>query len=240
MSDDDFETIESRYCWDQGVVADIIQRMSSLIASKKDLFIRWLTNIEIEQNVQRFTNFDEFGNFDFYNVFGALGIIDIHVKPALNDYFTVTTSYDSNLKYTPVKLQCSCDVNGFLQSSFVLIPKTEAETKNSKTFEMSPIYDILRNMESEENYIVADQTFSCFPFLLTPHEKSIQHASEFNQALDSKRKVIDKTFAKIQLRFPILSRIELTDAESVCNLIETVCILHNFFLANNDEAYMRE
>lgn len=96
----------------------------------------------------------------------------------------------------------------------------------------------LENQKLDELYMVADETLTIFPELLTPHEKRMIDADSFNKALQSKRAVIDRAFEKIQRRFPLLQRIEHRNANSICNIIETIGILHNFFIIHRDDLYI--
>lgn len=223
---------------ESGTVNNVLETLCNIIADKKYAFIHWPNRVEMQQNVQLFESYHEFGYFEFYNVFGAIGTVEMQLKPALPNYLSVAESTGRNQTYTPVKWQCSCDTSGILQSSLVFVPKREIETKNSYVFEVNPVKLKLEAMKSDEMYLVADETLTIFPFLLTPHEKIIIRAEEHNKALESKRKVIDKTFEHIQGRFFILNRIELRNAKSVCNLIETVGILHNFFMVHHDLLYI--
>lgn len=236
MTLDSSTKIEETLCLEMGTVNKVLTAICEIIADKKDAFIHWPNASEIQQNVRHFENYDEFGQYEFYNVFGAMGTMDFQVKPSLPNYLTVETVHGLST-YTPIKWQCSCDVSGFLQSSWVTVPKIENETKNSYVFEMNPIRSKLEAMKDEEIYLVADESLTLIPFLLTPHEKLLIYAEQHNRALESKRKVFDITFEKILSRFSILTRIELRDARSICNLIETVGILHNFFLIQGDPLY---
>lgn len=220
-----------------GTVNKALEALCDIIAEKKHAFIHWPNKREIEQNVRLFESYQEYGYYEFFNVFGAIGTLEIQIQPALPNYLPVSKS---NRTYTPIKWQCSSDTGGILQSSFVLLPKKENETKNSYVFEVNPVKVKLEAMKSDEVYLVADETLTLFPYLLTPHEKLIIRAEEHNRALESKRKIIDNVFGKIQSRFLILQRIELRSAKSISNLIETVGILHNFFMVHNDHLYISE
>lgn len=243
MSGETTDKIEQLMCLEPGTVNQVIEMMSEIIAQKKDAFIQWPNDDEILQNVRDFECYRENGQqIEFYNVFGAMGTIEIQIKPALSKFYTISqpsssSSSTAHSTYTPVKWQCSCDTNGFLQSSFVFVPKTENQSKNSYAFEMNPIKVELENQKLDELYMVADETLTIFPFLLTPHEKRMIDADSFNKALQSKRIVIDRAFEKIQRRFPLLKRIEHRNANSICNIIETIGILHNFFIIHRDDLY---
>lgn len=236
MTGEDSVKTEETLFLETGTVNKVLSAMCEIIADKKDAFIHWPSKKEIHQNVRHFERYDEFGQYEFYNVFGAIGTLELHAKPALPNYLIISVTGE-NSTYTPIKWQCSCDVSGFLQSSSVIVPKKENETKNSYVFEMNPLKSKLDAMKDEEVYLVADETLTLIPYLLTPHEKLLLYAEQHNRALESKRKVIDKTFEKMFNRFSILSRIELRDADSIRNLIETVGILHNFFLIQGDQLY---
>ncbi|XP_055297940.1 uncharacterized protein LOC129566214 [Sitodiplosis mosellana] len=236
MTGESSEKTEETLCLETGTVNKVLGAICEIIADKKDAFIHWPNAKEIRQNVRHFERYDEYGQYEFYNVFGAIGTMEFQAKPPLPNYLSVPTTH-GNSTYTPIKWQCSCDVSGFLQSSSVTVPKKENETKNSYVFEMNPVKSKLEAMKEEEVYLVADETLTLIPFLLTPHEKLLLYAEQHNRALESKRKVIDKTFDKILSRFSILRRIELRDAHSIRNLIETVGILHNFFLIQGDQLY---
>ncbi|XP_031627836.1 uncharacterized protein LOC116343754 [Contarinia nasturtii] len=240
MTNEDSKQTEETLILCEGTVNKVLTMICAIIAQKRDVFIHFPNGKEIQQNVRQFERFTEFGEYEFYNVFGALGTTDFQIKPPLSKYLSVPATDGKNIMYTPIKWQCSCDVSGFLQSSLVLIPKKENETKNSYVFEMNPLKAKLEAIKTSEYYLVADGTLTLIPFLLTPHEKLLLHAEQHNRALESKRKIIDKTFDKIRSRFTILNRIELRDATSICNLVETIGILHNFFLVQNDELYMAE
>lgn len=235
MTAEDSKHTEEMLSLEPNTVNKMLTTICAIIASKKDVFIHWPNRKEIQQNVRQFEKFNVFGEYEFYSVFGALGTIDIHLQPPVAKYLSFRDG--NNVMYTPVKWQCSCDVSGFLQSSSVLIPKKENETKNSYVFEVNPLKDKLETIKNTEYYLVADETLTLIPYLLTPHEKLLLHAEQYNRALESKRKIIDVTFDKIRSRFAILSRIELRDAPSICNLIDTIGILHNFFLVQGDELY---
>lgn len=231
-------------CLEPGTVNQIIEMMSEVIAQKKDAFIQWPNEDEIVQNVRDFECYREHGeHFEFPNVFGAVGSRDIPIRPALPKFYSISQPSSSSARnahatYTPVKWQCSCDTNGFLQSSFVSVPSTENQSKNSFAFEANPISVELEQRKYEELYMVADETLTIFPYLLTPHEKRMIDADSFNRALQAKRIVIDQTFEKIQRRFSAIKRIEHRDANSICNIIETIGILHNFFIIHRDDLYM--
>lgn len=224
---------------ESGTVNRVLQSVCKIIAHNKSTFIPWPSKHEIERSVKRFDRFHEYGQYEFYNVFGAIGTVEFHVKPALPDYLNIPETAE-NASYTPIKWQCSCDVSGFLQSSFVVVPKKDLETKNSYVFEMNPVQTRLEAMKTDEVYLVADETLTLVSYLLTPHEKIIIHSDQHNKALESKRKVIDKTFEKILSRFRILDRIELSDENSIRDIIDTVGILHNFFVVHNDELYLND
>lgn len=237
MTDETSETTEQTLFLEAGTVNKLLRTLCQIITRKKDAFIAWPDRNEITKSVQQFESYQEFGHFEFYNVFGAIGTLEIHVRPAIRNYLSLLKSEST---YTPIKWQCSSDSNGLLQSSYVMVPKLDKETKNSYIFEKNPVKRRLEVMKLDEIYLVADETLTLFPFLLTPHEKIIIHAEQHNRALDSKRKIIDKTFAVMQNRFAILTRIELRDADSIRNLIDTVGILHNFLVIHGDQLYMNE
>lgn len=239
MKGENSQKTEETLFLETGTVNKVLSTICGIIAEKKDAFIHWPNMREIAQNVRHFDRYDEFGHYEFYNVFGAIGTLDLHVTPALPNYLSIPKTH-GNAIYTPVKWQCTCDVTGFLQSSLVTVPKRENEIKNSYVFEMNPLKLKLEAMKDDEMYLVSDETLTLIPFLLTPHEKLLIHAEQHNRALESKRKVIDKTFEKIRSRFAILKSIELRDALSIQNLIETVGILHNFFLIQGDPMYNSE
>lgn len=244
MSNNTNDRIEELMCLEPGTVNQVVEMMSEIIAQKKDAFIQWPNDDEILQNVRDFQCYRGNGEqSEFHNVFGALGTIEIQIKPALSKFYSISQPSSSSARnthatYTPVKWQCSCDTNGFLQSSFVFVPTTENQSKNSYAFEVNPISVELEQRKHDELYMVADETLTIFPFLLTPHEKRMIDADSFNRALQSKRIVIDRTFEKIQRRFPFLKRIEHRDANSICNTIETIGILHNFFIIHRDDLYI--
>lgn len=239
MSAESSDETETTLFLEAGTVNRLLETVCAIIAAKKDTFIPWPGKHEIERSVRRFERYNEFGEFDFFHVFGAIGTIDIQVQPALPNHLTLPTE-DSHLNYTPIKWQCSCDVSGFLHSSMVMVAKRDIETKNSYVFEANPVKERLEAMKYDEVYLVADETLTLFPYLLTPHEKLLIHAEQHNKALESKRKVIDKTFNTIQRHFKILERIELREEESIHNLINTIGILHNFFIVHNDQLYLNE
>lgn len=240
MTDKKSENTEETLCLEPGTVNNVLETLCEIIAQKKDAFIHWPNKREIERSVRRFENYQEYGYFEFYNVFGAIGTVEIRLKPAIPNYLAVAGTVNKNAKYTPIKWQCSCDTSGILQSSLVFIPKIEKEIKNSYVFEMNPVKQKLESMKSDEVYLVADETLTIFPFLLTPHEKIIIRSEEHNRALQSKRKVLDKMFEKVTDRFSVLKRIELRNAKSIRNLIDTVGVLHNFFMIHNDRQYIAE
>lgn len=239
MSTESSDETEQKLCLESGTVNRLLEAVCAIIARKRDTFIPWPSKHEIERSVRRFEKYNEFGQYDFFNVFGAIGTIEIHVQPPLPNHLTIL-SEDSHSMYTPIKWQCSCDASSFLTSSMVIVAKREIETKNSYVFEANPVKATLEAMKSDEVYLVADETLTLFPYLLTPHEKLLIHAEQHNRALESKRKVIDKTFHTIQSRFKILERIELQNEESIHNLIETIGIIHNFLIVHNDHLYLNE
>lgn len=236
MSGNDFQTIEQNFFLDPGVVQRILIVFCKAVSHLKDKFIQWPDRGGIERHCHQFERMNEFGSYDFYNVFGAMATRDFCIKPPLNNYFEVQTA---DASYTPIKLQCCCDANGLLFSSFVSFPKMEPDTKNSRVFEASPLKLALKRMKSNEAYIVADQSLSLCPILMTPHDKIIAHSEQHNKALESKRKIIDKVMDKICSRFPILGHIEVRNSQTISRLIETICILHNFFVMNRDQGYSR-
>lgn len=235
MTDENVETTESRFDLKAGAVKHILDIICHAILQHKNKFIRWPNQREIDNSIDEFENLHENEYYEFYNVFSAIGTTEVYVQPAIPNHFSIEAEgYD----YTPVKLQCCCDAGGYIQASFVTIPKTEADAKNSTVFLANPIRSVLEGMKSSENYVVSDQTLTDFPFLLTPHDDDIDNADEFNQALEAKRRTVDRTFAKIESQFQILNRIELCDKKSICELIEAICILHNFLVENNDSQYL--
>lgn len=240
MTADKSKKTEETLCLEPGTVNKVLQTLCEIIAQKKDAFIHWPNKREIERSVRRFENYQEYGHFEFYNVFGAIGTVEIRLKPQIPNYLAIAGTNNKNTKYTPIKWQCSCDTSGILQSSLVLIPKIEKESKNSYVFEVNPVKQKLETMKLDEVYLVADETLTIFPFLLTPHEKIIIRSEDHNIALESKRKVVDKMFEKIIDRFSVLKRIELRDAESIQNVVDTVGVLHNFFMIHNDRQYIAE
>lgn len=239
MAAESSEETDQALFLDPGTVNMVLQSVCGIIAQKKSTFIPWPSKHDIERSVRRFERYSEFGQYEFYNVFGAIGTIDILVRPPLQNYLEIPETED-NLPYTPIKWQCSCDVNGFLHSSFVVVPKKDIETKNSYVFEINPVSTRLEAMKMDEVYFVADETLTLFPYLLTAHEKIIIHSDQHNRALESKRKVIDKAFEKIQSKFKVLNRIELIEEENIRNLIDTVGILHNFFIIHSDLLYLED
>lgn len=237
MSNETSSATEQTLFLQSGTVNKVLQKLCGFIAGKKHAFITWPNKREISKCVRQFKRYHEYGKYEFYNVFGAVGTLEMHIRPAIRNHLAVASNASS---YTPVKWQCCSDASGLLQSSFVMIPKTDKESKNSYVFEVNPLNSILEAMKSDENYLVADETLTLCPNLLTPHEKLIIHAEQHNRALESKRKIIDKAFTLIQSRFPILERIELRDAESIRNLIDTVGVLHNFLIVHCDHLYLGE
>lgn len=234
MSGNNFQTIEQNFFLDPGVVQRILIEFCKAVSQLKDKFIQWPGRGGIERHCHQFERMTEFGSYDFYNVFGAMATKNVCIKPPLRNYFQVKMANES---YTPIKLQCCCNANGLLFSIFILFPKKESDTKNSRVFEASPTKMALKNMKSKEAYIVADQSMSLCPILMTPHDKIIAHSEQHNRALESKRKIIDKVFDKIYFKFPILSHIEVRSNQTISCLIETICILHNFFVMNHDQGY---
>lgn len=244
MSGEKSHQIEQTLFLESGTVNKMIEIMTESIAQKKEAFIQWPNDDEILQNVRDFQCYHNNAHSEFRNVFGAIGTIDIPIKPALPRFYSIsqqscsTRINTADATYTPIKWQCSCDTNGFLQSSLVLAPKTENQSKNSYVFEVNPIKLELANQNANELHMVADETLTIFTCLLTPHEKRMIDAVPFNETLESKRIVIDRTFEKIQRRFMLLNRIEHRNANSICNIIETIGILHNFLIIHRDDLYI--
>lgn len=232
MSEYSFNDIDKEFCVSAGVTKKAVHKVCSILAAHKHMFFRLPNDIEIDENVDDFAQFNDYGQFEFQNVFGAMGMIDVDIMPAITGYYSVNQTDDPSSSYTPAKLQCSCDANGFLQSSFVLIPEIELDTKNAEAFKLSPLYTALDYRPADRNHMVADYSFTSIPFLLTPLEEDGAGAEQFNRALESKRLIIDQTFSIIQNRFTILNRIDSDDAKAVCNLIESVCVIYNIFIAN--------
>lgn len=232
--------IEHTMFLEPGTVNTVLEFLCEIIADKKNAFIQWPNDDEIVQNARDFKALPAYGPFE--NVFGAIGTIDIPIRPALSKHYTISepscSTHTTHTTYTPIKWQCSCDTNGFLQSSLVFIPQTEKQSKNSYVFGMNPVKWELESQHDNEFYMVADQTLTMFRFLLTPHEKRQIDADTFNKTLQSKRIVIDRAFEKIQRRFPLLNRIEHRDANTICKIVETIGILHNFFIIHRDELYI--
>lgn len=241
MSNDTTDHIEDLMNLEPGTVNQVVGMMSEIIAQKKDAFIQWPNEDEIAANVRDFESYGE--PSEFHNVFGAVGTIEIPIRPALPKFYSVSQASSSSVRnahgtYTPVKWQCSCDTNGFLQSSFVFVPTTEEQSKNSFAFEANPISVELEQRQHDGLYMVADETLTIFEYLLTPHEKRMIDADSFNRIHQSKRMAFDRTFEKIQHRFPALKRIVHRDANSICDIIETIGILHNFFIIHRDVLYI--
>lgn len=235
MTGEESEDTEQTLFLEPGTVNKTLEALCEVIVDKKDAFVHWPNRREISQNVQLFEVYHEFGNYKFYNVFGAIGTIELKLKPALPQYLCVN---ETQTTYTPVKWQCSCDSSMVLQSSVVFVPERENECKNSYVFETSAVKAKLGTLSAKGVYMVADETLGRFSFLLTPKEIIEVNADAHNKALESKRKIIDRTFQKIQSRFLVLDRIELRDVRHICNLIETVGILHNFLMVHNDQLYI--
>lgn len=243
MSGESTDQIEQLMVLETGTVNHILEIMSEIIAQKKDAFIQWPNDEEIVQNVRDFQCYRVNEQYEFPSVFGALGTLDIAIQPSLPKFYSIaqpSCSSHSHIQptYTPVKWQCSCDTNGFLQSSWVFIPTIERQSKNSFVFEINPVQVELENQKLDELYMVADETLAIFPVLLTPHEKRMIDADSFNKELHSKRSVIDRAFEKIQRRFPLIKRIKHRNPNSICNIIETIGILHNFFIIHRDDLYV--
>lgn len=233
--------IEQTMFLETGTVNKVLELLCEIIADKKNAFIQWPNDDEIAQNVREFESFSSYGPFE--SVFGAMGTIEISITPALSTFYTISqpscSTHTTDTTYTPIKWQCSCDTNGFLQSSFVFIPQNEKQSKNSYAFEMNPVqWELERQQSANEFYMVADETLAMSRFVLTPHEKRQIDADAFNKTLQSKRIVIDRAFEKIQQRFPLLQRIEHRDANTISNIIETIGILHNFFIIHRDDLYI--
>lgn len=239
MTHETIDSIEQHFFMDNGIVERILRLFTKAVCSIKDRFIRWPTKREIDQFCLQFEHLNEFGCFEFYNVFAAIGTIDICIRPPLENFLKVQDPKNITKLHTPVKLQCSCNATGSFQSCFVSFPKRESDTKNSSVFDANPITDKLETIKSNETYIVGDKTLSLCPYLMTPHDKIVPHSESHNKALESKRKIIDKTFEKICTRFPILMRIGLRDNEEISHLIESICILHNFFSMKRDQGYLQ-
>lgn len=233
MSDHEFLAIEQHFFLNEGILREILRKFCEIVQSIKPKLIQWPTKTEIDRSCQQFERMMEFGCYEFYNVFGAIGTIDISIEPPLRGYFK-----DKENSSTPIKLQCCCNATGLLQSCFVFFPKKESDTKNSSTFEVNPVSAKLQTLHANEVYIVGDQSLSLCPTLMTPHDKIIAHSETHNKALESKRKIIDKTFNRIQVHFPILNRIELRNSAEITQLIETICILHNFFVTAHEQGYL--
>lgn len=234
MSDHDFEGVDQVIHLTSGVTKTVIYRVSSIIAIHKDFFLLLPTVDDIEHNAQRYSGD---GVYEVDNVYGALGTIDVNIIPALPDSYAVQIVDVPPITSTSVKLQCSCDSNGFLQSCFVLVPKVEMDTKNVEVFKQSPLFEVLSNRSIDGHHMVADHSFATIPFLLTPLDENDDGAEQFNMALDLKRTIIDHTFANLTNRFPLLDRIESDDPGTVCNMIESVCVLYNVFVANDGGNY---
>lgn len=242
MSGEMAHQIEQTLFLEPGTVHQVLEIICEMISDKKNAFIQWPNDEEISQNVRDFERFSADDECEFPNVFGAIGTVEIPIKPALPKYYTIPlpscSSHATNPTYTPIKWQCSCDTNGFLQTSFVFIPQKEKQSKNSYVFDVNPVKWELNSQRANELYMVADETLTIFPVLLTPHEKRMIDADAFNKTLHSKRIVIDRAFEKIKRRFPLLERIEHRDANCICNIIETIGILHNFFIIHRDGLYV--
>lgn len=236
MTNENFETTEVRFDLKPGTVESVLRLVVGALVKRKSAFVRWPTQRQIDQCVKEYEKLKEMGQSEFYNVFSVIGTTDICIQPAMSSFLSVDAG--EGLNYTPTKLQCCCNAKGIIQSSYVKIPSNESEAKNSSVFECNPIRNVMEVMNSSENYVVSDRTLANYSFLLTPHDDNEENAVPFNQALESRRKTIDKVFAKIESQFLILNRIEISDPNLVCDLIETICILHNFLLVNRDTVYV--
>lgn len=233
----DFATVDRKFSLAPGVAERVTYKVCSFIAAHKKLFFRLPNRMEIEQSIREFAAHAVHGEPEFRNIFSAVGSIDVPVTPGLVDHFSIATGSGSSATVTPVKLQCSCDANGFLQSCFVLVPAVELDTKNVEAFVQSPLYEALETRPVDGNYMVADHSFSTMPVLLTPRDTDDHRAATFNRSLESRRIVIDQAFARIRNRFSILNRIECDDPQIVRDFIVSVCVLYNVLVANDGTAY---
>lgn len=237
MCEHDLDAVDGKFFLASGVAKRVTYKVCGFIAAHQSLFFRLPNETEIEQNVLEFAGLGDFVEHEFKSIFGAMGSIDIDVSPGLAGHFAISTEHDLSATVTPVKLQCSCDANGFLQSCFVLVPSVELDTKNVEAFVQSPLYAALETRPTDGNYMVADNSFSTVPVLLAPRDSDDQSAAVFNRVLESKRAVIDRAFALIRSRFSILDRIDCDDAHIVRDLIVSVCVLYNVFVANDRMVY---
>lgn len=237
MSQHDLDGVDESFHLTSGIAKTVTYRVSSIVAIHKEFFFRVPTENDIEHNVGEFCQLSDGSLYEFPNVYGALGTSDIKVTPALPDYNCVSSADDSSITSTIIKLQCTCNANGFLQTCFILVPKEEFEAKHAEVFKQSPLFEVLSNRPFDDNHIVADRSFAKIPFILTPLDGSDDEVQQFNLALDAKRNIIDRTFTALYNRFPILDRIETDDPGTVCNIIESACVLYNVFIANNGGNY---
>lgn len=237
MSEHDFDGVDQCFHLTDGVAERVANSVSSIVAIHKDFFFQFPSGWDLEHNAAGFAEFTNIGLYEFPSVYGALGTIDINVIPALPDSHAVPCADDPTVTTTAVKLQCTCGPNGFLQSCFVLVPVDEIETKNVEALKQSPLFDVMTNRPIDGYHMIADLSFDKIPFLLTALDTNEEGAKEYNGALESARAIIDQTFSIIRNRFPVLDRLKTDDAGSVCNMIESVCVLYNVFVANDGANY---
>ena len=88
-----------------------------------------------------------------------------------------------------------------------------------------------------DHHIFGDSAYPLRNWLITPFKNfgnlTVQQ-TRFNKRLSSVRQTVERAFGHLKGRFRRLREVPLHNAEDICKLIYAACILHNFYIINDE------
>lgn len=217
-------------------VCNIIPRVSSLIASLRQRFVRMPnTNVEVETKKREF-----FAISGMPSVIGAVDgtLIKIQeVGGAQNK-----TDFFCRKQFYAINTQVVCDANANILD---IVARWPGSTHDQTVFENSHIFQRFLNgefvREGKISLLLGDGGYAAEPFLATPlratNNPRTRSENMYQNAHIATRNVIERLYGQWKKRFPVLwIGMRFRKLETVMSVIVATAVLHNLCKMHGDTA----
>ena len=209
----------------QSTVSRIIQRVSLLIASLIQQYIRFPTTLA--ERATTISHFHAIANFP--KVLGAIDCTHVAIQSPGGDHAEL---YRNRKGYFSINVQAICDAK--LKFTNV-IARWYGSAHDSTLFAHSRICAQFELGKITNGHLLGDGGYACKKYLLTPLANTTTAGERnYNFAQIRSRNPIERSFGVLKRRFPCLQLGIRVKLETTLNVIVSCFILHNIAQQHGD------
>lgn len=166
----------------------------------------------------------------------VIGAIDCRETPIIAPIESKESYYNRKNFYS-IKLQALVGPDCEIFDAFIGWP---GRSHDSKCFHQSVLFQKLENGAAKNFAILGDSAYPLKKYLIPPVKDNGHLTNQqrtFNYRHSQARTIVERTFGQMVSRFRRLKFIHMFDLKDICELVLSICCIHNFCIFLKEEIF---